>query len=149
MSTEPHTRPPSPECQRQPRHSPARFLASIILSLSAAYAAAMLIPHAIHWPAWAAGWLTSALNAVIGHALHSKAVGMNMNRFLIWGFTGNCLRMLILFSTICTFVLVTKGSTRGSFLISFFAGLFILMGCEIATLFCVSNRNNGDKRPAP
>jgi hypothetical protein len=45
-----------------------------------------MIPGAVHWPAWAAGWLSSALNATVGHVLHTKAVGMGINRFLWWGF---------------------------------------------------------------
>lgn len=148
MSTEPHPNPPFPERQRQSGHSLARFLTSIILSLSAACAAAALIPPAVHWPAWAAGWLTSALNAVIGHVLHAKAVDMSINRFLVWGIAGNCLRMLFLFASICTFSFLAQGPVRRSFLASFLTGLFVFMGSEILTLVDISSPKDSDGPPA-
>jgi hypothetical protein len=103
-----------------------------------------MIPGAVHWPAWAAGWLSSALNATVGHVLHTKAVGMGINRFLWWGFAGNCLRMLFLFASICTFSFLAQGPVRRSFLASFLAGLFVFMGSEILTLFKISSQNGSD-----
>jgi len=107
-----------------------------------------MVPGQVHWQACGAGWLAAALNAIAGSMLHARAIGASINRFLLWGFAGNGLRMLFLFASICSFSYLTQGSVRRSFLASFFAGLFVFMGFEFITLLDIPPRHDKDGHSA-
>jgi hypothetical protein len=111
---------------------------SVVLSLAASFLCAVLMTGVLHWLAWFLGWFAAALNAVASVMLQARAVGTNINRFLLWGVLGNGLRIMLLLVSILAIAVLAPELVRRSFIVSFFAGLFVLMGFEIFALLSIS-----------
>lgn len=92
-----------------------------------------LIIPAPSWLAAGAGWIVAVINSVGTQMINRKAVGASRTAFIGWGIVAHVIRMLTLMG-IFAYILISWRGISGSFFVSVFTGIFVLMLVEMVRL---------------
>jgi hypothetical protein len=114
-------------------------IVSGILGVSLAW---WVVPE-VSWGAVAGGWGVAVVNSVAAREFNRRAMGGSRGKFVGWGIVGNVFRMLTLMGFFA-YILISYKEERGSFFVSVFVVIFILMLVEVKSLF-LSRENSGSR----
>jgi hypothetical protein len=109
------------------------WVAVVVSGLLGAVIAWGVVPE-VSWAAVAGGWGVAALNSVAARGFNRRAMRGSKGAFVGWGIVGNVFRMLTLMG-VFVYTLFSHKEERGSFFISAFVVIFILMLVEVKSLF--------------
>ena len=118
------------------------WVAVVVSGLLGAVIAWGVIPD-VSWAAVAGGWGVAVVNSVAARGINRRSMRGTKGAFIGWGIAGNVCRMLTL-TGVFVYSLCSYKKDRGSFFVSVFVVMFILMLVEVKSLF-LSQENSGSR----
>jgi hypothetical protein len=119
------------------------WVGAVIVSGILGVLMAWSLAPAISWGAVAGGWGVAVVNSLVARGFNCRAMRGAKSAFIGWGIAGNSFRMLTLMG-VFVYILFSYKEERGSFFISVFVVMFVLMLVEVKSLF-LSQENSGSR----
>lgn len=107
--------------------------AVIVSGVLGAFVAWGMVPD-VSWAAVAGGWGVAVVNSIAAREINRRSMRGTKGAFVGWGIVGNVFRMLTLMG-VFVYTICSYKEERGSFFVSVFVVIFILMLVEVKSLF--------------